>query len=120
MSANDRMTAARVYLAVAILGLALVLVPLTGWLRAHGLDLELAMAELSSTRMTAAALLDLIGAAVAVLAMIYFERKEFRVPYIWIPILFACTVSVAFGLAFYLFLRESVRPERASATPPTG
>lgn len=120
MSTDDRSTAARVYLAVAILGLALVLIPLIGWLRAHGLDLQLALAELSSTRMTAAALLDLIGAAVAVLAMIYFDRREFRVPWIWIPVVFACTVSVAFGLAFYLFLRESVRPDQAKATPPTG
>jgi hypothetical protein len=120
MSTNDRRTAARVYLAVAILGLALVLIPLIGWLRAHGLDMELALAELSATRMTAAAVLDLIGAAVAVLAMIYFDRKELRVPYIWIPVVFACTVSVAFGLAFYLFLRESVRPEPAAAASPTG
>jgi hypothetical protein len=52
--------------------------------------------------------------------MIYFDRKELRVPYIWIPVVFACTVSVAFGLAFYLFLRESVRPEPAAAASPTG
>lgn len=120
MGSTDRSRAAGVYLAIAVLGLAAVLVPLAGWLRAHGLDLRLALAELTATGMTAAAFLDLIGAAVAVLALIWFERRDLRVPHLWLPILVTCTISVAFGLAFYLFLREGVRPRPASAAPPTG
>ena len=53
-----------------------------------------------------------MGAGVAVLAMIYFDQKDLRVPHTWIPVVVACTISVAFGLAFYLFLRERTRAHR--------
>ena len=119
MSTTDRSRAGGVYLVIALLGLAIVLVPLVAWLGGHGLDLRLALAELTATGMTTAAFMDLIGAAVAVLALIWFERGEFRVPHLWLPILVTCTISVAFGLAFYLFLREGVR-DRSGTAVPTG
>ncbi len=119
MSSTDRSRARGVYLFIALLGLAIVLVPLVGWLGDHGLDLRLALAELTATGMTMAAFLDLIGAAVAVLALIWFERGDLRVPHLWLPVLVTCTISVAFGLACYLFLREGVRPGAPAAAPPT-
>jgi hypothetical protein len=114
MSSTDRSRARGVYLVIALVGLALVVGPLMAWLVAHGLDLRLALAELTATGMTTAAFLDLIGAAVAVLALVWFDRREGRVPHVWLPVLVTCTISVGFGLAFYLFLREGARALPAS------
>ena len=60
MSATDRSRAGGVYLVIALLGLAVVLGPLLAWLGANGLDLRLALAELTATGMTTAAFMDLI------------------------------------------------------------
>ena len=120
MSSIDRSPARGVYLTIALVGLAIVVVPLLAWLSANGLDVQLALDELTATGMTLAAFLDLIGAAVAVLALVWFERRDLEVPHLWLPVLVTCTISVGFGLAFYLFLREGARLRLGSSTPPTG
>jgi hypothetical protein len=97
---------ARVYFALAAVGLALPYSRLIPWLGNHGLDIPALIAELFSTRIGAFFGLDVIVSAVVLILFIIVQGRRDRVSHGWLAIAATCLVGVSCGLPLFLALRE--------------
>ncbi len=94
-----------VYFVLAILGLVLPYSLFLPWLLEHGLDFGLFFQELFVNDVAGTGGLDILGVTLGIFAFIVFESKKLGMKQVIIPIL-ATLVSVGFGLAVFLCLRE--------------
>jgi hypothetical protein len=94
------------YLLCAIAGAVIPYSQFVPWFAEHGLDLNLLLTELFSTRIGAFFGLDVLVSAVALLAFIVWEGKRLRMKMLWIPAAATCLIGVSCGLPLFLFMRE--------------
>ena len=96
----------RIYLALCIVGLVLPFSFFVPWILEHGLDLQLLVSELFSTRIGAFFGTDVLVAAVALFVLILTDGRKNGVRPLWLPVVGTLCVGVSFGLPLYLYLRE--------------
>jgi hypothetical protein len=94
------------YLALAVIGAAVPYSQFVPWWLEHGLNFPLMLTELFSTRMGAFFGLDVLIAAIALLAFIRREATRLKLPATWLPIAATCLIGVSCGLPLFLYLRE--------------
>jgi hypothetical protein len=93
------------YLLCAIAGAVIPFSQFVPWFAEHGLDLNLLLTELFSTRIGAFFGLDVLVSAVVLLAFIVWEGKRLRMKMLWVPAAATCLVGVSCGLPLFLFMR---------------
>lgn len=98
------------YLLCAIAGTIIPYSQFVPWVAEHGLDLRLLAAELFSTRIGAFFGLDVLVAAVALLAFIAREGRRRNMRMLWLPIAATLAIGVSCGLPLFLLLREQQSP----------
>jgi membrane associated rhomboid family serine protease len=94
------------YLLCAIAGAVIPYSQFVPWVAEHGLNLNLLLTELFSTRIGAFFGLDVLVSAVVLLAFIVGEGKRLRMKMLWIPAAATCLIGVSCGLPLFLFMRE--------------
>jgi len=93
----------------AILAVAGAIIPYSQfvpWAMEHGLDARGFAVELFSTRIGAFFGLDVVIAAVVLLAFIRWEGQRLMMTRLWMPVAATLLVGVSCGLPLLLFLRE--------------
>jgi membrane-bound ClpP family serine protease len=95
-----------VYLCLCFLGAALPLSQLGPWLIAHGLNLQLLVTELFSTRIGAFFGLDVIVSGVVLLLFIAAEGRRVSIKTLWVPIVATFAVGVSLGFPLFLYMRQ--------------
>ena len=95
------------YLLCAIAGAVIPFTQFVPWFAEHGLDLNLLLTELFSTRIGAFFGLDVLVSAVVLLAFIVWEGKRLNMKMLWLPAAASCLIGVSCGLPLFLFMRES-------------
>lgn len=98
---------ARIYLLLALLGIALPYGALIPWLVDNGLDLALLIQHASTNPISTMGWLDVVVAAMTLLIFIIVDGQRSKVKWLLFPILGTLTVGVSFGLPLYLYLKES-------------
>jgi hypothetical protein len=94
------------YLVLTIVGAVVPYGQFVPWVREHGVDLPLLVAELFSTRIGAFFGLDVIVSAIVLIAFVLHEGRRSRAGPLWLPIAATCLVGVSCGLPLFLYLRE--------------
>lgn len=103
------------YLGLAVLGLLLPYSQFVPWLLAHGANVPLLLRELFANRIAAGFALDVIVAALVVIAFVLSESRRVRMRGIWMPIGGVVLVGVSFALPLFLYMRER-KLERSDTT----
>ena len=98
------------YLLCAIAGAVLPYSQFVPWVTEHGLNVKLLTNELFSTRIGAFFGLDVLVAAVALLAFIAWEGRRRGMKMLWLPVIATCVVGVSCGLPLFLLMREQQQP----------
>ena len=107
--------AKRVYFALCVAGTLLPYSQFIPFVREHGLDLRLFVAQLFSNRIGGFFGFDVIVSAVVVWAFVIVEGRRADIPHRWAPIAATLTVGVSLGLPLFLFMREQRLEESAPA-----
>lgn len=94
------------YAFLAVAGAIIPYSQLVPWAAQHGLDAKGFTLELFSTRIGAFFGLDVLIAAVALLAFIGWEGRRARMTSLWLPVMATLLVGVSCGLPLFLFMRE--------------
>jgi len=98
--------AKHVYLALCFPGAILPCSQLIPFLRDHGLDPRLFLAQLFSTRIGAFFGWDVIVSSVVLWALVYRDGKRAGMSHLWAPIAANLAVGVSLGLPLFLWMRE--------------
>ena len=102
------------YLVLCILGTVAPLSQLVPFVREHGFDGRVMIAELFSTRMGAFFAMDVVVSAIALIVFVSAESRRIGMRREWLPILATLGVGVSLGLPLFLYMREaSIAPERS-------
>ncbi|PIE36490.1 MAG: hypothetical protein CSA54_04270 [Gammaproteobacteria bacterium] len=104
------------WLFLTALGTALPFAAFLPWLAAEGPNLPLALELAAGNAMSRFAWLDVIVAAIALLAFIAVDGKRHAVKHRWTAVLATLCIGVSAGLPWYLFLREKRRDRHLLAT----
>jgi len=102
------------YLLCAVAGLVVPYSQFVPWVFEHGLDVKLLAIELFSTRIGAFFGLDVLVAAIALLAFIAWEGRRRDMKMLWLPVTATCLVGVSCGLPLFLLMREQQTSSRTS------
>ena len=94
------------YLLMAIAGAVIPFTQFVPWVSRHGLDASGFALELFSTRIGAFFGLDVLLAAVVLLAFIVWEGRRSGVKNLWVPAAATCLIGVSCGLPLFLLMRE--------------
>ena len=94
------------YLACAIAGAFIPYARFVPWLADHGLNAQLFVSELFSTRIGAFFGLDVLISAVVLVTFILWEGKRMQMGKLWLPVAATCLVGVSCGLPLFLYMRE--------------
>jgi hypothetical protein len=94
------------YLLCAIAGAVIPFSQFVPWFAEHGLNVNLLVTELFSTRIGAFFGLDVLVSAIVLLAFITWEGKRLHMKKLWIPAAATCFIGVSCGLPLFLFMRE--------------
>jgi len=94
------------YLVLCVIGAVLPYSQLIPWIATHGLDFPLLFQELFSTRISAFFVLDVIIAAVVLVAFILSEGRRLALSHLWLPILATLLVGVSLGFPLFLYMRQ--------------
>jgi hypothetical protein len=104
------------YLVLFVLGFTLPYSQFVPWVIEHGLDMRLSVHQLFANRISAFFGLDVLVAAVALIAFIRNEGRRLKMSRLWLPVASVLLVGVSLGLPLFLYLRERELERRASAT----
>jgi hypothetical protein len=96
----------RLYLLLALIGLALPYSQFIPWLAEHGPNLPLLVNELFSTRIGAFFGFDVLISAIVLIGFIQRDGTARGIRFLWLPIAATCLVRVSCGWPLFLFLRE--------------
>ena len=102
----------RLYLALCVAGTILPYAQLLPFVRAHGLDLPLFVAELFANPVSGFFGLDVIVSSVVLWVLVLGEGRRTGVRHLWAPLVANLLVGVSLGLPLYLYLRAR-HPEPA-------
>lgn len=95
------------YLALCVVGTILPYSQFIPFLREHGLDLQLFVAQLFANRIAAFFGLDVLVSAVVLLAFVRLEGRRAGLRHLWAPVAATLLVGVSLGLPLFLYLREA-------------
>ncbi|MBV7329205.1 DUF2834 domain-containing protein [Chloroflexi bacterium TSY] len=101
------------YILLCILGTILPYSQFIPWLVEHGLDLQLLLDQIVSSRLALFGWLDVVVSAMVLFVFISSDGQRNQIQHLWLPILGTLTVGVSLGLPLYLLLRE-LRIEESS------
>ncbi|WP_325895414.1 DUF2834 domain-containing protein [Grimontia sp. NTOU-MAR1] len=96
-----------IYFILAVLGALFPYAAFGVWLVENGLNVSLLLADAMANPISMMAWLDVIIAGVALIVFIVVDGKDNNVRLRGWAIAGTLTIGVAFGLPFYLFLKES-------------
>jgi hypothetical protein len=96
----------RLYLALCVAGTLLPYSQFIPFLRQHGLDFPLFLAQLFANRVSAFFGWDVIVSSVVLWALVAIEGRRSRMRHLWAPIAANLTVGVSLGLPLFLYMRE--------------
>ncbi|HEV7365851.1 MAG TPA: DUF2834 domain-containing protein [Gemmatimonadales bacterium] len=102
------------YLGLCVAGTFLPYSQFIPFLREHGLDLHLFLAQLFANRVSAFFGLDVIVSSLVLWVLVYVDGRRYAVRHLWAPILGNLAVGVSLGLPLFLYLRER-RLERSAS-----
>jgi len=94
------------YLILCVLGAVVPYTQFLPFLREHGLDARLFVAQLWATRIAAFFALDVIVSAVVLFTFVRVEGRRAGMKHLWAPIVATLLVGVSLGLPLFLYLRE--------------
>jgi hypothetical protein len=95
-----------VYLVLCVIGAVLPLSQLLPFLRDHGLDLPLLIAQLFANPISSFFGLDVIVTTVVLWVFVAFEGRRVGVRRLWAPIAASLLVGVSLALPLFLYFRE--------------
>ncbi len=105
----------RVYLLLAVIGLALPYSQFIPWIMEHRPpNMEPFIHDLFANRISAFFAMDVIVSAVVLFIFIKAEARKAGVTLLWLPIVGTLLVGVSFGLPLFLYLRQ-VQLDRTAA-----
>jgi hypothetical protein len=93
------------YLALCVIGTVLPYAQLMPFLRAHGLDFPLFVAQLFANPVSGFFGLDVIVSSVVLWVLVLGEGRRIGVRPLWAPLVANLLVGVSLGLPLYLYLR---------------
>ena len=96
----------RLYLVLAVLGLAAPYTFFITFLRANGFDLRLMVAMLFGNPISTFFAVDLVISAVVFLVYSFSEARRLQLPNWWIYLILTFLVGPSFSIALFLFARE--------------
>jgi Terpene cyclase DEP1 len=102
------------YLALCVAGTVLPYSQLLPFLREHGLDLRLFVAQLFSNHIGGFFGWDVIVSSLVLWAFVVIEGRRAGMKHLWAPIAANLAVGVSLGLPLFLYMRE--RSLRRSTT----
>ncbi len=106
------------YLWLCLPGIALPYSQFLPFLREHGPDLKLFVAQLFATRIGAFFGLDVVVSAIVLAVFVVVDGRRAGVRGLWAPIAATLAVGVSLGLPLFLYMRESTVEHGRAATPP--
>ena len=95
-----------VYLAPCVVGTALPVSQLIPFLREHGLDVQLLIAQLFGNPISSFFGLDVIVTTVVLWVFVAVEGRRAGVRHLWAPIAASLLVGVSLALPLFLHLRD--------------
>lgn len=96
----------KLYLTLTILGTLVPYGAFIPWLINHGLDIPLLISQATANPISVFAWLDVVIAAIALIAFILFDGKKHHVKHRAWAVIGTLTVGVSCGLPLYLYLKE--------------
>ena len=106
------------YLCLCVAGTLLPYWPLLPFLRQHGLNLPLMIAQLFATPVSAFFGVDVIVSSLVLWVFVAVDGRRTGVPHLWAPVVANLAVGVSLGLPLFLYLRERDSATRRGAGPP--
>ena len=103
------------YFVLIIFGLLIPYTQFVPFLKVHGMDLQLIIREMFSSRVSAFFALDLTISAIVIIPFMIHEGRKIRMKLYWIPAITVAGIGLSFGLPLFLFLRE-IHLEKYSAS----
>ena len=100
------MHAKTAYLVMCVVGFVLPVSQLIPFLRDHGLDLQLLVAQLFANPTSSFFGLDVIVTSVVLWVFVAFEGRRAGIRHLWAPIAASLLVGVSLALPLFLYLRE--------------
>jgi hypothetical protein len=94
------------YLSLCVVGTIVPYWQLLPFLREHGLDVRLMIAELFSAPASAFFGADVIVSSLVLWAFIAIDGRRTGVRHLWAPVVANLLVGVSLGLPLFLYLRE--------------
>jgi len=98
------------YLALSVAGTLLPLWQFAPFVRDHGLDVPLFVAQLFANPVSSFFGVDVLVSSVVLWTFVLIEGRRDRVPHLWLPLLASVGVGVSLGLPLFLYLRERRAP----------
>ena len=95
-----------IYGCLCVLGTILPYWQLLPFLREHGLDLRLMIAQLFSAPVSAFFGADVIMSSVVLWVFVAVDGRRAGVKHLWAPVVASLSVGVSLGLPLFLYLRE--------------
>lgn len=95
-----------VYLGLCVLGTVLPVWQFAPFLRDHGLNMQLFVAQLFGTPVSGFVGMDLIVSSAVLWTLVFTQGRRDRVPHLWAPLVANIAVGVSLGLPLFLYLRE--------------
>jgi hypothetical protein len=96
----------RLYLALCVAGTVLPCWQFLPFVRDHGLDMRLFMAQLFATPVSGFFGMDVIVSSIVLWLFVLTEGPRVGVRHRWAPIVANLAVGVSLGLPLFLYLRE--------------
>jgi hypothetical protein len=100
------MTPKAIYLGLCVLGTIVPYWQLLPFLREHGLDVPLMLAQLFSAPVSAFFGADVIVSSLALWAFVAIDGRRTGARHLWAPVVANLAVGVSLGLPLFLYLRE--------------
>jgi hypothetical protein len=97
------------YLLLCVAGTIVPLSFFVQFLREHGLNLRLFVAQLFANPISSFFGTDVIIATVCLWLLVFAEGRRARMKNLWAPIVASLLVGISLGLPLFLYLRESAR-----------
>ena len=95
------------YLALSVVGTVFPYGALIPWLIKNGPDPNLLVGEITASKISTFAWLDVGVSAIALTVFMTAEGKRLNVKNLWIPFLAVFTVGVSLALPMFLWMREN-------------
>lgn len=95
-----------IYIVCCLLGVLLPYSQFLPWVVEHGLSPILLLTEITESKLSAFAWLDVVVSAVALLTFAGVESRRLGMKHLWVIWLATLTVGISLGLPLFLLLRE--------------